>query len=66
MSQQKIIQRLATIEAYADQLKMMATSLRKDLVRVSGSAPSGVKKKGLSDEQIAKVLTKRLKSTLSV
>ena len=50
---------VTAIIAYADELKSKATSLRKKLDRLSGPAPSGAKKKGLSEQQAAQVTLKR-------
>ncbi len=41
MNQQKIIDELISIEAFADELKKKATGLRAYLARVDGPAPKG-------------------------
>ncbi len=61
MNQQKIIDELISIEAFADELKKKATGLRAYLARVDGPAPKGGP---LSPEEKNRILARRNKAIM--
>lgn len=63
MSNAKFISQLDTIVAFADELKIKAERLRKELVGVDQSAsPKGVRKKIVPDSTMAKILSRQRKA----
>lgn len=61
MTEKQIINELASIEAFADELKRKAAGLRAKLAHVYGPAPTGGV---LSDAEKSKLLANRKKSIL--
>lgn len=62
-SANQILNDVIEMEAFADQIKIKAAGLRKELVRLSGPAPSGAKKKSDADTK-ARIIGRTRKTIL--